>query len=128
MASDKSIPELTRDVAGHLGDMLRNELRLARVEAIESTKQLSGAATQMGVGLAFATAAVILGLAAIAYGFSLYIPMWASFAIVAVAAAIPAYTYVHAARKAISPDTFSMPKTREQIGRDIQNIKEHLPS
>lgn len=128
MASDKSIPELTRDVAGHLGDMFRNELRLARVEAVESTKQLSGAAAQMGIGLAFATAAIILGLMAIAYAFALYIPMWASFAIVAVAAALPAFTYVHAARKAISPEKFSLPKTREQIGRDIQNIKEHLPS
>ncbi|MFT3723149.1 MAG: phage holin family protein [Hyphomonadaceae bacterium] len=128
MAADRSIPELTRDIAGHLGDMFRNELKLARAETVESTKQLSGAAIQLALGMAFATAAIILGLMAIAHAFAIYVPIWASFAIVAIAAALPAFTYVHAARKAISPEKFSLPKTREQIGRDIQNIKEHLPS
>jgi uncharacterized membrane protein YqjE len=128
MTAERSIPELTRDVASHLGDMFRNELRLARVEAVESTKSLSNAGVQIGLGMAFATAAIVLGLTAIAYGFSLYLPLWASFAIVAFAAAIPALTYIHAGRKALSPDSLSLPKTRKQIGRDIKSLKEHFPS
>ncbi|MDP3493135.1 MAG: phage holin family protein [Hyphomonadaceae bacterium] len=123
-----SIPELTKDVAHHLGDMFRNELRLARVEAVESAKSLTGAMVQIGVGTAFATAAITLALLAAANGFAIYIPMWAALAIVAVAAAIAAFIFIQSARSAISPEALSLPKTREQIGRDIQSLKEHLPS
>ena len=38
MQTERSIPELTKDVAFHLGDMFRNELKLARVEATESVE------------------------------------------------------------------------------------------
>ena len=70
-----SIPELTKDVAHHLGDMFRNELRLARVEAVESAKSLTGAMVQIDIGTAFATAAITLALLAAANGFAIYIPM-----------------------------------------------------
>jgi uncharacterized membrane protein YqjE len=123
-----SIPELTKDIAHHLGDMFRNELRLARVEAVESAKALTGSLVQIGIGVAFGTAAITLGLMAIAYGFAIYIPMWGALAIAAVASAIAAFIFIQSARAAVSPETLSLPKTREQIGRDIQNIKEHLPS
>ena len=123
-----SIPELTKDVAHHLGDMFRNELRLARVEAVESAKSLTGAMVQIGIGTAFATAAITLALLAAANGFAIYIPMWAALAIVAVAAAIAAFMFIQSARHAISPEALSLPKTREQIGRDIQSLKEHIPS
>jgi len=123
-----SIPELTKDMAHHLGDMFRNELRLARAEAVESAKSMSGAMVQLGVGIAFAIAAITLGFFAVANGFAIYIPMWAGLGIAAGAAAIAALIFVLAARSAISPKNLSLPKTRDQIGRDIQSIKEHLPS
>lgn len=123
-----SIPDLTKDVAHHLGDMFRNELRLARVEAVESAKSLTGAMVQIGIGTAFATAAITLALLAVANGFAIYIPMWAGLAIVAFAAAVAAFIFIQSARSAISPKALSLPKTREQIGRDIQSLKEHLPS
>lgn len=123
-----SIPELTKDIAHHLGDMFRNELRLARVEAVESAKALTGSIVQIGIGVAFGTAAATLGLMAIAYGFAVYIPMWAALGIAALASAIAAFIFIQSARATVSPKNLSLPKTREQIGRDIQNIKEHLPS
>lgn len=123
-----SIPELTKDVAQHLGDMFRNELRLARAEAVESAKSLTGAMVQIGVGTAFGTAAITLGLMAVADGFAIYIPMWAGLGIAAFAAALAALIFIQSAKAAISPKKLSLPKTRDQIGRDIQSIKEHLPS
>ena len=123
-----SIPELTKDVAHHLGDMFRNELRLARVEAVESAKSLTGAMVQIGIGTAFATAAITLSLLAAANGFAIYIPMWAGLAIVAFAAAIAAFIFIQSARHALAPKALSLPKTRDQIGRDIQSLKEHFPS
>jgi uncharacterized membrane protein YqjE len=123
-----SIPELTKDVAHHLGDMFRNELRLARVEATESARQMTGSITQIGIGMAFFTAAITLGLMALAYAFAVYIPMWAALAIPAVAAGLFALIFINAGRAAMAPKTLTLPKTREQIGRDIQSLKEHIPS
>lgn len=123
-----SIPDLTKDMAYHLGDMFRNELRLARAEAVESAKSMSGAMVQLGMGTAFATAAITLAFLAVANGFAIYVPMWAGLAIAACAAALAALIFILSARAAISPGKLSLPKTRDQIGRDIQSIKEHLPS
>lgn len=123
-----TIPELTKDLAHHLSEMFRNELRLARAELVESAKSLTGSLLQIGVGIAFATAAITLGLLAVANGFALYMPMWGALSISAFAAAIAAFVFIQSARAAVSPEQLSLPKTREQIGRDIQNIKEHLPS
>jgi hypothetical protein len=123
-----SIPDLTKDVAHHLADMFRNELRLARVEAVQSAKSLTGAIVQIGMGTAFGTAAITLGLLAIANGFAIYIPMWAALAIAAVAAGLAAFIFIQSAKAAISSENLSLPKTREQIGRDIKTLKEHIPS
>lgn len=123
-----SIPELTKDVAQHLGDMFRNELRLARAETVESAKSLTGAMVQIGIGTAFGTAAITLGLMAVAQGFAIYLPVWAGLAIAAFAAALAALIFIQSARSAISPKNLTFPKTRDQIGRDIQSIKEHMPS
>lgn len=123
-----SIPELTKDVAQHLGDMFRNELRLARAETVESAKSLTGAMVQIGIGTAFGTAAITLGLMAVAQGFAIYLPVWAGLAIAAFAAALAALIFIQSARSAISPKNLTLPKTRDQIGRDIQSIKEHMPS
>jgi hypothetical protein len=64
----------------------------------------------------------------VANGFAIYIPMWAGLGIAAFAAALAALIFISSARAAISPKKLSLPKTRDQIGRDIQSIKEHLPS
>ncbi|HOZ27013.1 MAG TPA: hypothetical protein PLH23_06910, partial [Hyphomonadaceae bacterium] len=73
-------------------------------------------------------AAITLAFLAAANGFAIYIPMWAGLVIVSIAAAIAAFIFIQSARHAISPKALSLPKTRDQIGRDIQSIKEHLPS
>lgn len=123
-----SIPELTKDVAHHLGELFRNELKLARVEAIESARSLGGVMMQIGVATAFITAAAVLGFMAIAYGFAVYIPMWAGLGIAAFAATLAALIFYLSARSAISGQNLTLPRTREQIGRDLETLKEHIPS
>ncbi len=123
-----SIPELTKEMVQHLGDMFRNELKLARTEAVQSAKSMGGSLVLIGVGVAFAVAAVTL------IGFALVellpadFPRWAAFALAGVAAGVAAMLFMNAGKSAIAPDSLTFPKTREQVGRDIQTIKEHLPS
>ena len=126
MQTERSIPELTKDMAFHLGDMFRNELRLARVEATDSVKSLSGGLGQILAGAVFGVSALTLALFAVAYGLSTIMPMWAAAAIVAVASGLIALILVKAGQAALSPKTLSLPKTREQVSRDLKNISEHV--
>ncbi len=123
-----SIPELTKEMVHHLGDMFRNELKLARVEAVESAKAMGGGLAQMAIGVAFAVSAITLIGIAVAEALPADFPRWAAFALAGIASGVAALLFMQAAKSAIAPKSLTLPKTREQVGRDIQAIKEHLPS
>jgi hypothetical protein len=126
MQTERSIPELTKDMAFHLGDMFRNELKLARVEATDSVKSLSGGIGMIVTGTVVGVSAVTLALFAAAYGLSTVFPMWAAAAIVAGAAGLLALILVSIGRSAMKPKELSFPLTREQVSRDLKNISEHV--
>lgn len=123
-----SIPELTKEMVHHLGDMFRNELKLARTEAVDSARKMSGSLVLMGVGVAFAVSAITL------LGFALVellpadFPRWAALAMAGIASGVAAMLFMQAGKSKIAPDSLTFPRTRQQVGRDIQTIKEHLPS
>jgi hypothetical protein len=126
MQTDRSIPELTKDVAFHLGDMLRNELKLARVEATDSVKSLSGGIGLVATGAVVGVSALTIALLAIAYGLAQVMPMWSAAAIVAVVAAIIALILVSAGKAALKAKGLSLPRTREQMSRDFKTISERV--
>jgi hypothetical protein len=126
MQTERSIPELTKDMAFHLGDMFRNELKLARVEATESVKSLSGGIALIVTGAVVGVSAITLALLAAAYGLSQTMPMWSAAAIVAVGAAILALILVMAGKAALKPRELSLPRTREQVSRDLKTISERV--
>lgn len=123
---NRSIPELTKDMAFHLGDMFRNELKLARVEATEGVKSLGGGVGQIAAGAVIGVSALTLGLLAIAFGLSEVMPMWAASAIVAIATAVLAWSLVKSGQKALSAKDLTLPRTREQVARDVEAIKEQV--
>lgn len=123
-----TIPDLTKEVVHHLGDMFRNELRLARAEAVESAKAMTGSLVMIGIGVAFAVAAITLIGIGVAEILPVEFPRWAAFALAGIASGVGALLFMQAGKAAISPKSLTLPKTREQVGRDIQAIKEHLPS
>ena len=124
--TERSIPELTKDMAFHLGDMLRNELKLARVEATEGVKSLSGAVGMIAGGAVVGVSALTLGLFAVAYALSSVMPMWGAAAVVAVFAAIVAWMLVKAGQKAMNTEELALTRTREQVSRDLKTISERV--
>lgn len=126
MQTERSIPELTRDVAFHLGDMFRNELKLASVEATEGVKSLSGAFVLVVLGAAIGGAALTVALVTAAWALALVLPVWAAGLIVAAAAAIVAFLLIQAGRASLKPQSLSLPRTREQVSRDLKTISEHV--
>lgn len=126
MQTDRSIPELTKEMAFHLGDMFRNEVKLAKVEAAEGVKSLSGAFRLYVAAAAIGACALTLGLLAVAYLISLVMPLWTAMAIVAIGAGILCWILVETAQKAAKPDELALPKTREQVSRDLKTISERV--
>ncbi len=124
--TERSIPELTKDMAFHLGDMFRNELKLARVEATEGVKSLSGTIGLFAAGGVVGASALTLALLALAYGLAEAMPMWAAAAIVAVLAGIAAFLLVKAGQSALKTKDLSLTRTREQVSRDIKTISERV--
>jgi hypothetical protein len=124
--TERSIPELTKDMAFHLGDMFRNELKLARVEATEGIKSLSGAVGLIAAGAVVGVAALTLALFAVAYALSSVMPMWGAAAVVAILASILAWMMVMGGQKALKPDELSLSRTREQVSRDLKTISERV--
>ena len=124
--TERSIPELTKDMAFHLGDMFRNELKLARVEATEGVKSLSSAVGLIAAGAVVGASALTLVLFALAYALSSVMPMWAAAAVVGVLSAIIAWMLVKAGQKAMNADELSLTRTREQVSRDLKTLSERV--
>ena len=77
MQTDRSLADLTKDLAANAGDLFRNEVRLARAEAVESVKGMGAGLVRAALGVALAGAALTLGLFALAYALGEVMPMWA---------------------------------------------------
>jgi hypothetical protein len=127
MQAERTLPELTMDLATQAGDLLRNEIRLARAEAMENVTQMGDGIVRAALGVALAGAAVTLGLFALAYGIGQVLPMWAAAGIGAGVGAVIAYLLIKSGLKACSLDHVALPRTAEQVSRDLRLIKENTP-
>lgn len=126
MQSDRSLADLTKDLAANAGDLFRNELRLARAEAVESVKGMGGGIVRTALGVALAGSALTLALFALAYALGEVMPMWAGALIGALVGGAIAYWLVKSGVKDISVDRLSLPRTAEQVARDLRTIKEKV--
>lgn len=127
MQTERTLSELTHDLAAQAGDLLRNEFRLARAEAMDNVKQMGGGIVRAAIGVAFAGAAVTLGLFGIAYALGEIMPMWIAALSGAVIGGVLAYVLIKSGLKAASLSQVAMPRTAEQIARDLRTIKENTP-
>jgi drug/metabolite transporter (DMT)-like permease len=127
MQAERTLPELTKDLAGQIGDLMRNEVRLARAEAMDSVKNMGTGVLRAALGVALAGAALTLGLFAIAYALAEVMPMWVGALLGAIVGGVIAYLLVKSGLKEMSVDRINLPRTAEQVSRDLRMIKEKTP-
>jgi hypothetical protein len=127
MQTERTLPELTMDLAAQAGDLLRNEIRLARAEAMENVSQMGDGIVRAALGVALAGAAVTLGLFALAYALGQIIPMWAAALAGAAIGGVVSYLMIKSGLKACSLKHVALPRTAEQVSRDLRLIKENTP-
>jgi hypothetical protein len=128
MQAERSLSELTMDLASQVGDLVRNEVRLARAEAVESVKHMGAGLVRVAVGVVLAGAAATLALFALAYGLAALMPMWTAVLGSAVVGGALGYILIKSGLKAASVDHIALPKTAKQVSRDLRLIKENTPS
>jgi hypothetical protein len=124
MQAERTLPELTKDFTSQLGDLVRNEVRLARAEMLDGVKGVRTGITRMAIGLALACAAVTLGLFAIAFGLGEFMPMWLSALICAAVAGIVAYVLVKSGSDAAAFDRIAPRRAAQQVANDFRLMKE----
>lgn len=127
MQAERTLSELTVDLATQVGDLMRNEVRLARSEAMDSVKNMGGGIVRAAVGVAFAGGAVSLGLFALSYALGEMMPMWAGALIGALVGAVIAYALIKSGLKAASVEHVALDRTANQVKADLRLIKEKSP-
>lgn len=128
MLADRTLPELTRDLVDQFGKLVSNEAKLAKAELAENVREFSAGLSRMVFAAALGAAAVTLGLFSLAYALAQQMPLWAAGLIAAALGGIGAYALFRSGKKALAPDTIALPKTTEQVSRDLRLVKEHVPS
>src|SRR5262245_22031559 len=111
MQAERSISELTMDLAKQAGDLLRNEVRLARAEAVDSVRQMRAGLVRTALGVALAGAAITLGLFAIMYALGTIMPLWGAALIGAIVGGVLAYALIKSGLKAASVERLALPRT-----------------
>jgi|CXWL01.1.fsa_nt_gi hypothetical protein len=124
MQSERNIAELASDVAHQASELLRNEIRLARAEAMENVRHMGDGILRTAFGVALAGSSLTLGLFAGAYLLGMVMPLWIGGAIMAAIGGLSAYMIVRSGLKALSTEKIALPKTSRQIARDLNLIKE----
>lgn len=128
LAQDRSLPELTKDLAANLGDLVRNELRLARAEAAVNMRKIGDDAIRIGLGVALAAASVTLALFALAYALGEAMPLWIASVLAAAIGAGLAYWLISSGRKSLGEERIGLPRTAKSVSEDIETLKEQITS
>ncbi|GAM97843.1 hypothetical protein U91I_01472 [alpha proteobacterium U9-1i] len=126
MSAERTLAELASDVAAQAGDLMRNEIRLARAEAMENVREMGDGMLRTAFGVALAGSSVTLGLFGGAYLIGLVLPLWAAALIMAVVGGVSSQLILRSGLKALSTEKISLPKTSRQISRDLNLIKENI--
>jgi uncharacterized membrane protein YqjE len=118
-AGERSLTAVLKDIAGNVQEMVRAEIRLAKVEATEQVTTAARGAAFVAVGGVFAAIALAFVLLGGAYLLAKVVAMWAAVLIVGGAAALIGGLLIAAGIKRMKDVSLALPKT-------VANLKESV--
>jgi uncharacterized membrane protein YqjE len=92
VAEERSVSDVLQDIVRNLQDMVRSEIRLAKVEIREEARRAISSGIWIAVGTVGAVSAWIFLLWTLAYALATRMPMWAATLVVAVVMAAAAHS------------------------------------
>jgi hypothetical protein len=118
-----SIPELIRNLATDLSDLLGKEIALAKAEVRENVNEVKTAIGAAATGGAIALAGLVILLLSAVYGLSNVVEPWLAALIVGAAALIIGYIMVKGAQKKMSANSLAPERTIESAKKDTETLK-----
>ena len=121
---DRSIGELFSDLSHQTGDLIRQEMRLAKAELSEKLSDTWRHAAMIGAGVAFGLAAVIAAAAAVALLLiELGVAPWLSAVITAALMALTAYLLAQSGLSALRSKNIAPVETMHSLKETTQWLK-----
>ena len=121
---DRSIGELFSDLSHQTGDLIRQEMRLAKAELSEKLSDTGRHAAMIGAGVAFGLAAVIAAAAAVALLLiELGVAPWLSAVITAALMALTAYLLAQSGLSALRSKNIAPVETMHSLKETTQWLK-----
>jgi uncharacterized membrane protein YqjE len=114
---ERPMAEVFRDIVGNVQEMVRSEVRLARVEIRDEASKTARAGAMLAAGAVLAMIAGVFLLVCLAQLLDLIMPDWAAALIVALAMGIPAMILISKGR-----DRLKVPMPE----KTIENVKENV--
>lgn len=117
---ERSIPELLRELSSETATLIRQEMKLARVELVEKGKHAQAAAVSFSATAVLGLGAFLALTAAFVAALSLVTPVWLAALIVAVVYGIVAFVMAQSGKKQLKDVAPLVPEqTADTIKEDI---------
>jgi putative superfamily III holin-X len=117
---ERSLTALVNDLTQQVGELVRQELQLARTEMASQAGRVGGGVKAMVIGTAFAYAGVTLMLLAAVAGLALVVPLWLAALFVGVVAANIGSMLLLRGRNALRMEHLMPQRTLRSLGRRVQ--------
>lgn len=123
---ERPVSEVVKDIFGNVQEMVRSEIRLARVEMREEAARAANSAKLLGMGAGLAVFGVAFTLLAVTLLLSLFMPGWIASLIVGAALLIPGLVLLAKGREQLSMPTPH--KTIENVKENVEWMKNQTRS
>ena len=115
---ERPLSDVLKDIIGNVQEMVRSEVRLARVELREEASQSAGAAKLIGIGAGLALFGSAFLLVTVALLLALVMPAWLATLIVGAALVLPGVLLLGKGRA-----EFRVPRPRKTIETVKENVE-----
>jgi uncharacterized membrane protein YqjE len=124
-ATDRSLPDNLAELAKETVELLRNELRLAKLEVNDKIEQAKRGISAMTVGALVLAGGLLTLLAAAVIGIGQVMPYWASALLVGGVVSLIGGAMLGKGRQNLKPENLEPERTLEELNRDKQLVEEH---
>ncbi|HLT19782.1 MAG TPA: phage holin family protein [Thermomicrobiales bacterium] len=124
----RSIAEITNDLLSNAQEVLRDEVRLAKVEITDELKSAARATAMLAAGVVMALFAFGMLLFAITWALDSWLPQWAAALIVAAAVALIATVLIVIGKNRVSEINPKPEETVETMKENVQWVKQPTQS
>jgi uncharacterized membrane protein YqjE len=121
--SDRSAGDVLKDIVANLQEIIRSEVRLARVEIREETRKMANAGSMLAAGAVLGLYALFFIFLATVYVLTTYVSPAAAAAIVGIALAVVAGVLVSVGRGRLKNVSPKPEKTIDSVKENIEWLK-----